>query len=389
MAAVANKKTTKKADAGKALPKLDKLLWAEPANGHKTAGKLLADAGNALALLVPRLSESNDEQATQAFFALEAMVMGALNPECPLEQYRALVAGLCQQLPAAGDAYSRNQLIRFLGLLKYDCAEALRPWLDKKDYFAVTLLALRHIGSLPALELINAKMATAKGADYVALALAASDWAETETIDEDKMRKALAKAKESELPALWQACARCGLPFVADDLLKACKGERKAVAGAARASLALLISKIDDWEAAVALGQQFYQVSPTAIALRAWFDACEADITVDCYEALTDAVKEADPVLRETAVELLGKASSNDVETEMLIEFAGTLKSSSAKAAMLRMLGKHGKMIARPFVMACLWDKEPEVRQAAQEAAEALQGKLEGKNAIAVAVYRE
>jgi hypothetical protein len=389
MAAVAKKKTTKKAGEGKALAKIDALLWAEPAKGHKIAAKLLADPENALAQLVPRLSESNNEQATQAFFALEAMVMSALDPECPSDQCKALVAGLCQQLPVATDAYSRNQLIRFLGLLGYDCVEALRPWLEKKEYFDVTLLALRHIGNLSALELISEKMAVAKGAEYLALALAAADWEEAEAIDEDKMRKALAKAPESDLPALWQVCARCGLGFVADDLLKACKGKKKVAAGAARASLSLLISKTGDWETAVALGQQFYQTSPCAISLRCWYDACGSDITADCYEALSDAVEEAEPVLRETAIELLGRASDSGVETEMLVEFTATLKSPSAKAAMLRMLGKHGKMIARPFIMACLWDKEAELRQAAKEAAEALQGKLEAQSASAVAVYRE
>ena len=316
------------------------------------------------------------------------MVMAAMNPECSPEQCRSLVAGLCKQLPAARDEYSRNQLIRYLGLLGYDCVEALRPWLDKKEYFAVTLLALRHIGSLSALELISEKMADAKGSAFTALALAAADWEDTDAIDPDKMRKALAKAPETELPALWNACARCGLSFIADDLLQACKGKSKVAAAAARASLALLISKIRDWETAVARGQQFYQVSPTAIALRCWFDACGTDITADCYEALTDAVQEAEPVLRETAIELLGKASESGVETEMLVEFAGTLKSQASKAALIRMLGRHGKMIARPFIMACLWDKEPDVRQAAREAAEALQGKLDASNASAVAVHR-
>ena len=388
MAVAAKKKTIKKTEPGKNLKQAGNLLWAEPACGHKIADELLQDAEEVIAQLVPCLSESNDEQATQAFFALESMVMAALNPECSPEQCRALVAGLCKQLPAACDAYSRNQLIRYLGLLGYDCVEALRPWLDNKEYFDVTLLALRHIGSLSALELISEKMADAKGSSYTALALAAADWEDAETIDPDKMCKALAKAPETELPALWNACARCGLSFVADDLLKACKGKSKVNMAAARASLALLISKIRDWEMAVSLGQQFYQVSPTAIALRCWFDACGTDITADCYEALTDAVQEAEPVLRETALELLDKASASGVETEMLVEFAGTLKSPAAKAAMVRMLGRHGKMIARPFIMACLWDKESDVRQAAREAAEALQGKLDAGNAIAVAVHR-
>lgn len=388
MAVAAKKKTIKKVETGKTLKQAGNLLWAEPACGHKIADELLQDAEKAVAQLLPCLSESNDEQATQAFFALEAMVMAALNPECPPEQCRALVGELCRQLPAARDAYSRNQLIRYLGLLGCDCVTALRPWLDKKEYFDVTLLALRHIGSLPALELISEKMADAKGSAYTALALAAADWEDADAIDPDKMRKELAKAPETELPALWNACARCGLSFVAEDLLKACKGKSKVSMAAARANLALLISKIRDWETAVALGQQFYQVSPTAIALRTWFDACGTDITADCYEALTDAVQEAEPVLRETALELLGKASESGVESEMLVEFAGTLKSPAAKAAMLRMLGRHGKMIARPFIMACLWDKETELRQAAREAAEALQGKLDAGNAIAVAVHR-
>jgi hypothetical protein len=388
MAVAAKKKTTRKAVTGKTLQQAGKLLWAEPACGHKIAEELLQDAEKAVAQLVPCLSESNDEQATQAFFALEAMVMAALNPEAAPEQCRALVAGLCRQLPVARDAYSRNQLIRYLGLLGYDCVDALRPWLDKEEYFEVTLLALRHIGSLSALELIAEKMAAAKGSAYTALALAVADWEDGEAIDPEQMRKALAKAPESELPALWNACARCGLTFVADDLLKACKGKSKVIMAAACANLSLLISNIRDWETAVALGQHFYQTCPTAIALRCWFDACGADITADCYEALTDAAQEAEPILRETAIELLGKASENGVETEMLVEFAATLQSPSAKAAMVRMLGRHGKMIARPFIMACLWDKEPEVRQAAREAAEKLEGKLDAANAIAVAVHR-
>lgn len=389
MPVAAKKKTIKNAGNGKNLMLTGALLWAEPAEGHKIAGELLQDAEKALAQLVPSLSESNDEAATLAFFALEAMVMAALNPECPPEQCRALVAGLSKHLPLARDAYSRSQLIRYLGLLGYDCVEALRPWLDKKEYFDVTLLALRHIGSLSALEAITGKMASAKGPAYTALALAAADWEDAEAIDPEKMRQALAEAPATELPALWNACARCGLSFVADDLLKACKGKSKVAAAAALASLALLISKIRDWETAVALGQQFYQVSPCAISLDCWFAACGTDITADCYEALTDAVQETEPVLRETALELLGRAAASGVETEMLIEFAATLKSPAAKAAMIRMLGRHGKMIARPFIMACLWDKEPEVRQAAREAAETLQGKLDAKNAIAVAVHRQ
>jgi hypothetical protein len=253
----------------------------------------------------------------------------------------------------------------------------------------VTLLALRHIGSLSALELIREKMSTAKGSAFTALVLAAADWEDGEMMDPAKIRKALANAPETELPALWNACARCGLTFIADDLLKACNGSSNVTMAAARANLALLISNICEWEAAVALGQQFYKASPTAIALRCWVDACGTDITVDCYEALTDAaVQETEPILRETAIELLGKVSENDVATEILVEFAGALKSPSAKAPMVRMLGRHGKIIARPFIMACLWDKEPEVRQAAREAIETLEGKLDAANAIAVAVHR-
>ena len=262
------------------------------------------------------------------------------------------MSGLCKQLPTARDAYSRTQLIRYLGLLGCDCVEALRPWLDEKEYFDVTLLALRHIGSMSALELIREKMSTAKGSAFTALVLAAADWEDGEMMDPAKIRKALANAPETELPALWNACARCGLTFIADDLLKACKGSSNVTKAAARANLALLISNICDWEAAVALGQQFYQVSPTAIALRCWFDACGTDITVDCYEALTDAaVQEADPVLRETALELLGEAAENGVATEILVELAGTLKSPSAKAGpWFAMLGRMRKIIARPFI---------------------------------------
>lgn len=381
-------KTAKKADkTSKALTLAGQLHWAEPATGHKIAVELLKDAAKSIADLVSCLSESNDEQATQAFFALEAIVMTALDPEVDNATCKVVVVALTDNLPLARDCYSRSQLIRYLGLLGYDVTEALRPWLEQPEYFEVTLLALRHIGSLPAFELITEKLATASGSAYTAFALAAADWEEDDAIELEKMRKTLAKAPAEELPALWNACARCGLTFVADDLLKACKGEKRVLAAAARASLALLIGRIRDWEKAVALGQQFYQATPCAISLRTWFDACGQDITADCYEALTDAVQEENPVLRETALELLGKASDSGVETEMLVEFAGSLAAPTAKAALLRMLGRHGKMIARPLIMANLWDKDPLVRQAAIEAAEALQGKLDAGSLKAVVAH--
>ena len=382
-------KTAEKADkTSKALKLAGQLHWAEPAIGHEIATELLKNAAKSIADLIPRLSESNDEQATQAFFALEAIVMTALDPEVENETCKAVVVALADNLPLAKDCYSRSQVIRYLGLLGYDVTEALRSWLDQPEYFEVTLLALRHIGSLSAFELITEKLATASGNAYTAFALAAADWEEEDAIEPEKMRKALAKAPAAELPALWNACACCGLAFVAEDLLKACQGKTKVLAAAARASLALLVDSIRNWEKAVALGQQFYQTTPCAISLRTWFDACGQDITADCYEALTDAVQEENQVLRETALELLGKASDSGVETEMLVEFAGSLTAPTAKAALLRMLGRHGKMIARPLIMASLWDKDLLVRQAAIEAAESLQGKLDARSLQAVVAHR-
>lgn len=388
MAAISKKKTTKKDEAGKALLKPEELLWAEPANGKKIGKKLFADAKKSLAELVPCLSESNDDQATQAFFALESMVMLALDPECPLQKRQELVDGLCQHLPTARDAYSRSQLIRYLGMLGQDCVEALRPWLDKKEYFEVTLLALRHIGSFSALDLIREKMAAAKGADYVALVVAASDWEDSESFDQDKLSKVLAKASDDDLPSLWQACAKCDLTFIVDDLLTACNAKKKTIAGAARASLSLLISNIYDWETAVTLGQQFYQTCPCPTSLQSWCDACGQELSIECYDALTEAIKQDDPGLRNMALDLLSVILDNGVETEVFIEFANSLSAPSVKASVVRMLGKHGKTIARPFIMACLWDKELEVREAALQAAEAMQGKLASGIAAASAVYR-
>ena len=84
MAVAAKKKTTKKVATGKKDLMKDLTLLNRLA-GIKVADELLQDAEKAVPHgWWPCLSESNDDQATQAFFALEAMVMSALNPGMPI-----------------------------------------------------------------------------------------------------------------------------------------------------------------------------------------------------------------------------------------------------------------------------------------------------------------
>ncbi len=372
-------KTTKQkkrsTSAAAAVKKIAGLVWAQPSEGGECTDALLEQMEQVVPVLVQRLSQQNDPSATEAFFALEAMVMRCLNPD-RAEDSQQLSALLLQNLSSAPDTYSRHQLIRFIGMIgEREAATALQPWLDQAEDFEVTLLALRNIGNNPAFENISQKLLRSKGREFFALAIALGDWELNGVLQEKLLRRHLPTARQEELPALWKACAKCQELWIAPDLLKALQGPSKVLAGAARAALHTLLTGLGGWEA-IELAQEFYVCDQSPIALQTWFQCCSHELTDDCFDAILDATLSDNLPLRETALELLDYASSSGVDIEQLINFASHIADEETKAAMVRMFGRHGDLVARPFVMSLLRDKSQTVRLAALEAAAALQGHL-------------
>ncbi|NLF92464.1 MAG: HEAT repeat domain-containing protein [Oligosphaeraceae bacterium] len=351
------------------------LIWALPAEGGENADALLSQMEQTVPALVQRLSQQNDPPATLAFFALEAMVMRCLNPDRSEDSLR-LSALLLQNLSSAPDTYSRQQLIRFVGMIgEREAAAALQPWLDHPEDFEVTLLALRNIGNNPAFENISQKLLRSQGREFFALAIALGDWELSGVLQEELLRRHLPTVQPEELPALWKACAKCKELWIAPDLLQALQEPSKVLAGAARAALHTLLTSLGGWET-IELAQKFYACDHSPIALRTWFQCCSHELTDDCFDAILAATLSDNLPLRETALELLDFASSNGVDIEQLIDFATHINHEETKAAMVRMFGRHGDPVARPFVMALIHDKSQTVRLAALEAARDLQGHL-------------
>ena len=355
------------------------LLWSSPDKGGKIADALLRQMASAVPLLVEQLSEENDSSATQAFFALEAMVLRCLNPES-FEEGLELAELLLENLDSARDSYSRHQLIRFIGLIGADeAADALSPGLEEPEDFEVTLLALRNIGTDCAFENIVQKLLQSQGREFFALAIALGDWECNGILEEKLLRRHLPEILPEELPGLWKACAECRESWLAPDLLQALQGTSKVLAGAARAALHTLVISLEN-EEAIELAQKFYTQDPSPIALQTWFHCCHFDLSQNCFGAILAATQSDNLPLRESALELLNYTCHNSVEIEQLIDIIIKISHPETKAAMVRMLGRHRDLIARPFVMSLLRDESPVVRLAALEAARNLQGHLPSAN---------
>ncbi len=368
-------KKSKQKTTASSLDKVSALIWAQSSEGREIADSLLSQMVQSVPELVNRLSEQNDDAATQAFFALEAMVMYCLNPD-RYEDSINLANALLKSLPEAPDNYSRNQLIRFIGLIgEREAAAALQPWLDNQDSFEATLLALRHIGNNPAFENISQKMLQSSGREFFALAIALGDWELNGVLKEELLREHLRTAQPNELPGIWMACAKCKEIWLAPDLLKALKGPAKVLAGAARSALHTLLTKLGGWEN-IDLAEKFYALDRSPIALLTWFQCCRHELTDDCFDAILAATLSDNLPLRETALEMWDYASSNGVDIEQMIDFANHITNTETKAAMIRMLGRHGDLIARPYVMSLIRDKNQAIRLAALQAAKDLQGHL-------------
>ena len=102
----------------------------------------------------------------------------------------------------------------------------------------------------------------------------------------------------------------------------------------------------------------------------------------EVFEALCKALRSRNAVLRAAANGVFKCMFSGVEHTQRLVGIAAGLRTG-AKADMLYMLGSRKDMVARPFVMSCLSDKSPLVRQAALEAARKLPGNVVSEGMLA------
>ena len=96
--------------------------------------------------------------------------------------------------------------------------------------------------------------------------------------------------------------------------------------------------------------------------------------TEETFDILWECVTEGDQILRLTALKYLAGGFERLVWTERILQRTMALESAEAKADAVRMLGKRGDVAARPYVLSCMKDASPLVRQAALEAASCFPG---------------
>ncbi|MDY0176310.1 MAG: hypothetical protein RBT25_05345 [Lentisphaeria bacterium] len=365
------------------------LLWAKPAVGKKLAKSLLSQAEASLKALVPRLSESNDQAAQEAFFALEGMVILAGAEDFDPELRNSFAVALADSLPSAADHYSRSQLIRFFGSLGVVPKTQLGYWLNQEEYFEITLQTLAQAGDENAFELIQEKMAEAGHRQFCALATAISQWGEVYSIDEQRMQTALAEAKPEELPGLWLACLRTELNIVFDSMMAACKGKSKSLAANAANILADYYCGHEEPGSNIDLVDWLYHDYPAPATFQALYKTLEQIEPEAMLTLLWETIKQGEPLMLDKAFEMLSMGPQLPFSSECLLKRFADFKPADLKVRALRLLGESKHLIARPYVMSCLWDPSAEVRAAAAEAAEKLLGKLPQEYALAAAVYRK
>ena len=131
------KKTTDKTEAKPAVKKaakaaagveLSKLVWANAVDGRKMIAALSKDFDASLKMLIPLLSEKNDDATVQASFALDGMTMAALAPDMEAKASR-----LCNAL-VDNFKLAKNDTARCILLKCMDQICASVP-MDGEDFF--------------------------------------------------------------------------------------------------------------------------------------------------------------------------------------------------------------------------------------------------------------
>ena len=105
--------------------------------------------------------------------------------------------------------------------------------------------------------------------------------------------------------------------------------------------------------------------------------------TEETFDILWDCVVNGDQILRLTALKYLAGGFEKTLWTELILLRTLAIKNAEAKADAVRMLGKRGDVAARPYVLSCLRDQSPLVRQAALEAADCFPGANAGGRRLA------
>ena len=425
------KPAVKASDAKKgAGVELFKLVWANAADGRKMIAALSKNYDASVKMLIPKLSEKNDDATVQASFALDGMTMAALAPDME-EKASKLCMALVDNFKLA-----KNDTVRCILLKCMDQICASVPMEHDKflkcvgkcltadePVFTYALNVLRRCTySLEALLTISK---VAEKADDRKKAILYSAILENSfgCGHEDVMNcynLALSLKDKPELFRMLCAALSARGDLTALDALMdlLAKGSKIDKGQARRAFIDLCIHSNDscddyddcdcddddcdcdcddddcdcedddcecedddceceDWDDwndgecdhkdnGAEIARIFAELEPLEPALFALMFT-QGD-TEETFEILWECVTEGDQILRLTALKYLAGGFERMVWTERILQRTMALESDEAKADAVRMLGKRRDVAARPYVLSCMKDASPLVRQAALEA---------------------
>ena len=407
---------------------LNSLVWANAADGRKAIAALSKHYDETLKALVPLLSEKNDDATVQASFALDGMTMAALAPnkEAKAEQLCLALSNnfklaknntarcillkcmdqICASVPVNGDEF-----FKCLG----KCLKAGEP------IFTYALNVLRRLyNSHKALELLSnaARKADDRKKAILYAAMMESPSGKWDYFDECYDYALSLKDKPELFRMLCAALAPHGDVTLVDALMELLASKSKVDQGQARRAFLAMCSDCndfseydenddncddcdcddcdcddcdcddcdcddcddcdddcDDFDSQLPtekVARLFASLEPREPALLGLMSTIGD--TREAFEILWECVIEGDQILRLTALKYLAGGFEKMVWTEQILQRTMALKCVEAKADVVRMLGKRGDVAARPYVLSCLRDASPLVRQAALEAASQFPG---------------
>ena len=370
------------------------LVWAEPEQGRAFIGRMAENPEAAVAKLAACLKEANDSPTVVASFALEGLVHRSLEPD--QDKLRAALAtALAEQLPKAADATARCILLHFLQLLAVpSTVSAVAEWLDGEPKERTAALgALKSIDTGEAYEAIwSAAWRTPSRlarAEMLTVVLAFA------TVDQEYLDRALifaGKRWDTAARMVWPGLASQGALKLLPILFEASGSPKCEIAGTARRAFLTILKQSPDAEvrrqtAGIPQGKG---TDPAALCdlcileCKSWalsfhkryggVQGMEALLLAfgECDESFFHLVKElgsADPVLRAAAMERLSTGFADTEFTQwMMAAIKPGKRFARQRAALIKVLGNRGDVMARPCVNAALSDSEAEVRAAAVEA---------------------
>lgn len=362
--------TNKAADKGDISVELAKnLVWANAEEARKSVKIMMDNVDESAMALVKQLSHANDDATVQASFAIEAMVMNALQPNMEAER-KSLAMGLAKALPEAKDDTSVCVVLQALRYLAVsETVDAIAAYLKKEPTFTYALMALRVINDDAAMEEVEKAAFSTKDKKKKAVLLAAAlGYPKCSDEAVDTAFDLLDEGLPDELHRmLLGAFAVLGEEEVSLDLLDALESESKVNAGQARRSLRFL-----------ALTATSKDVANDFYAKEAKEPAFTTKIALlpesKAFDLLLDVIENGDAPMRACAMQYVVFGFVGPKWTEKLVAFAAGMECPAVKAELIEAMGKRGDIAARPFIMSMLNDKSPLVRKAALKAVNKLPG---------------